>query len=50
MKISMQKLAEKVGVSKMTISLYLRDPQTKRISEAMKEKMTWVTGSRIIIT
>ena len=39
MKISMQKLAEKVGVSKMTISLYLRDPQTKRISEAMKEKI-----------
>ena len=39
MKISMQKLADKVGVSKMTISLYLRDPQTKRISEAMKEKI-----------
>ena len=39
MKLTMQQLAEKVGVSKMTISLYLRDPQTKRISEKIKGKI-----------
>ena len=39
MKVSMQKIADKVGVSKMTISLYLKDPLTSRISDGMKEKI-----------
>lgn len=39
MKVTMQQLADKVGVSKMTISLYLRNPRTNRISDKIKEKI-----------
>ena len=39
MKVTMQQLADKVGVSKMAISLYLRDTSTNRISESIKEKI-----------
>ncbi|QQO07493.1 LacI family DNA-binding transcriptional regulator [Breznakiella homolactica] len=37
--VTTKALAEYVGVSKMTISLYLRDPSTKRISRAVKDKI-----------
>ena len=39
-KISMKELADHVGVSKMTISLYIRDPETKRISDEIKKKIS----------
>lgn len=39
MKVTMQQLADKVGVSKMTISLYLRDTSTNRISKNIKDKI-----------
>lgn len=38
-KITMKDLADHVGVSKMTISLYIRDPETTRLSEELKQKI-----------
>ena len=35
----MKDLADYVGVSKMTISLYIRDPETTRLSEELKHKI-----------
>jgi LacI family transcriptional regulator len=37
--VTTKALAEYLGVSKMTISLYLRDPSTARVSGALKEKI-----------
>ena len=38
-KVTTKYLAEYVGVSKMTISLYLRDPGTTRVSKEVKNKI-----------
>lgn len=37
--VTMKQVAAKVGVSQMTISLYVHDPETNRISDQMKKKI-----------
>lgn len=39
MKITLQQIADAVGVSKMTVSLYLRDKSTTRVSSKLKKQI-----------
>lgn len=43
-RVNLQDVADHLGVSKMTVSLYIRDPDTNRVSEELKRRIHQAIG------